>query len=193
MRICEVHRVITLESLIAIQSKDECEVTCDHELSYTQVSFVKIPDVVSPTIIPCLAGTPNSIQNDPCAASQSKLLPPRAVVLGLFVLVLELRTHHSACYRSNDAVAAELVASEVSCSSTSKGAHQASIALSLIIGVGGAVLLLPRLSVCVWCLVALRVLVMSVGALLRELVLWLSSGISSLSLLTVSGMNVRLL
>lgn len=92
------------------------------------------------------------------------------------MLVLELAAEHRAGNGSDDTVATHLVATKVSRRTTTKRAHQASVALSLGIGVCGAVLLLAGLAVCVGTL-ALRVLVVGIGALLRELVLRLCAGI----------------
>ena len=88
------------------------------------------------------------------------------VVLLVLVLVLELGAQDSSGNGADDAVAAHLVSAEVSRSTASEGAHQASVALGLCIGVGGAVVL-AWLTILV--LLPLRVLVMRVSALLREL------------------------
>jgi hypothetical protein len=109
-------------------------------------------------------------------------------VLGLLVLVFELRSHHSTGYGAHDTVAAQLVPSKVPGSATSKGAHQASVALSLRVGVGGSIWLLALLSI--WVL-SVGVLVRWISALLRELVVRRCCGIRicSLRLAVLSGRN----
>ena len=90
-------------------------------------------------------------------------------MLGLLVLVLELAAEDRACYGSNNAVAAHLVTAEVASCTATQSTHKASVAFSLHVGVCGAVLSLLRLAVSI---LALRVLVLSVCALLRELLRW---------------------
>lgn len=104
-------------------------------------------------------------------------------MLGLLGLILELGTEDSTCYGAHDTVAAHLVASKVSSGTSTKRAHQASVALSLCVGIGRAVGLLARLAVGV---VALRVLVLRIGALLRELVGRLSPWVGPLLLAILS-------
>jgi hypothetical protein len=107
-------------------------------------------------------------------------------VLRLLVLVLELRAEHCACYGTHDSMSAHLVSTKVPRRTTAHGTQQASVALSLRVGVSRAILVLSRLSglaVCVLAL-ALRVLVRLVCALLGELVVGLSTGVSAL-LITV--------
>jgi hypothetical protein len=98
------------------------------------------------------------------------------------VLVLELGAEHRACYGAHDSMSAHLVASKVPCCTATHGAQQASIALSLRIGVGRAGLVLcglAGLAVRVLAL-TLRVLVRLVSALLGELVVGLSPGVGAL-------------
>jgi hypothetical protein len=83
-------------------------------------------------------------------------------------------------------MAAHLVASKVSGSSTTESAHKASVALSLRAGIGRSVgALLTGCTVRVL-LLALRVLVALVWALLGKLVLWCGAGVASLLLVVVS-------
>jgi hypothetical protein len=86
-------------------------------------------------------------------------------MLGLLMLVLELAAENRACYGSKDTVSAHLIATEVASGSATYGAHKTSIALSLHIGICGAVLAWLCLAV----LLTLRVLILGVGALLWEL------------------------
>ena len=105
------------------------------------------------------------------------------VVLGLLVLVFKLAAENCAGDSTNNAVAAHLVAAEVSSSTATHGAQKASVALLLHSGIAGTVLLLlSGLGVRV---LALWVLVLAVGALLRELVLRLRAGVTSLRMLGV--------
>lgn len=91
-------------------------------------------------------------------------------VLLVLVLVLELAAKHRSGKGTNDSVATHLVSSKVPCGASSQCAHQSSVALSLRVGIGGAIRLLAGLSVrglrVVW------VLVLLIGALLRELLRW---------------------
>jgi uncharacterized membrane protein len=92
------------------------------------------------------------------------------------MLVLELAAEDRACYGSKDTMSAHLVAAEVAGCSSTKSAHEASIALRLHIGVCSAVLAWLLLAV----LLALRVLILGVGALLRELMRGCLAGILTL-------------
>jgi hypothetical protein len=112
-----------------------------------------------------------------------KELPAAAIVLGLLVLVLELGANKRARQGSNNAVTAQLVAAKVSSCTTAQSAHQAAIALTLSAGVSGSIAWgTSGLAVCVLVL-ALWILVCGVCALLGELVLRLSAGITALLLL----------
>ena len=104
------------------------------------------------------------------------------VVLGLLEVVFSLATKHGTCYGTEDAVAAHLVAAEVSSSTATKSAHQASVTLLLHSRITGSVLLLSRLTVRV---LALGVLILTVGTLLRELILGLRAGVASLLVLAM--------
>ena len=75
-------------------------------------------------------------------------------------------------------MSAHLVAAEVSCGSASYGAHETTVSLGLHVRVCGAVLALLRLAV----LLALRILVLWIGALLRELLSRCLAGIVALGL-----------
>ena len=88
------------------------------------------------------------------------------VVLGLLEVVLSLATKHGTCYGTEDAVSA----------------HQASVTLLLHSRITGSVLLLSRLTVRV---LALGVLILTVGTLLRELILGLRAGVASLLVLAM--------
>jgi hypothetical protein len=57
-------------------------------------------------------------------------------MLGLLVLVLELRTEYCACYGAHDSVSAHLVSTKVPRCTATHGAQKASVAFSLRIGVG---------------------------------------------------------
>ena len=98
----------------------------------------------------------------------ARRLPP-VVGLGFLVVVLELATGDGACYGSKDAVSTHLVAAKVTGCTAAHGTQQSTVAFSLCGRVRGAVL--PWLTIGV---LALRILVLRVGALLRELVrrLW---------------------
>jgi hypothetical protein len=106
-------------------------------------------------------------------------------VLGLLVLVLELAAHYRAGNSTDDTMTTQLVAAKVSGRTAAKRTHQASVALSLCVGIGSTVLLLAGLAVSIRAL-ALGILVLRVGALLGELVLRLGAGVLTL-LLAVSG------
>lgn len=103
------------------------------------------------------------------------------VVLGLLELVLKLMTEKGACKSTYDAVATSLVTAKVSSGASTKSTHQASVTLSLCVRISGAVAWLTCLRVCI---LSLGILVLWVGALLRELLARLSTRILSL-LLTV--------
>lgn len=101
-------------------------------------------------------------------------------VLWLLVLVFKLASHDGAGNGSDDAMATQLVSAKVTSSTATKSTHQPSVALSLCVGVCGSVLLLlSRLTVGV---LALRILVLRIGALLWELVLGLGTWILALLL-----------
>lgn len=101
------------------------------------------------------------------------------VILGLLVLVFKLAAEHCAGESTEDAVAAHLVAAEVSGCTATKSAHQTAVAF-LLHGWIAAAILLAGLSVSV---LALRVLILTIGTLLRELVLRLRAGVASLLIL----------
>lgn len=104
-------------------------------------------------------------------------------VLWLLVLVFKLASHDGAGNGSDDAMATQLVSAKVTSSTATKSTHQPSVALSLCVGVCGSVLLLlSRLTVGV---LALRILVLRIGALLWELVLGLGTWILALLLLSI--------
>lgn len=110
------------------------------------------------------------------------------VVLRLLEVVLCLATKHGACYGTEDAVAAHLVAAKVSGSTATKSAHQASVTLLLHSWIAGTILL-SRLTVGI---LALGILILAVGTLLRELILRLRAGVPSLLVLAIlSGRDVR--
>lgn len=111
------------------------------------------------------------------------------VVLGLLVLILELRAEYSACYCANDAMAAHLVATKVSGCTSTERAHQSPVTLSLCVGVGRAVVLLSGLGAVG--IMALRVLVGLICALLGELVCGLSTRVCSLLLWVLALLVVR--
>jgi hypothetical protein len=102
------------------------------------------------------------------------------VVLGLLEVVLSLATKHGTCYGTEDAVAAHLVAAEVSGSTATKSTHQASVTFLLHSRITGSVMLLSRLTVRV-----LGILILTVGTLLRELILGLRTGVTSLLVLAI--------
>jgi len=103
------------------------------------------------------------------------------VVLGLLGLVLKLRAQHSACYGTDQAVStADLATTKVAGSTTAEGTHQAPVTLGLSVGICRTIVLLARLTIGVGGLLALWVLVMRICALLRELVLGLSTRVLSL-------------
>jgi len=104
------------------------------------------------------------------------------VVLGLLQMVLGFATKHGTCYGTKNAVAAHLVAAEVSGSTATKSAHQTSVTLLLHCRIIGAVLLLSRLTVRV---LALGVLILTVGTLLGELTLRLRAGVAFLLVLAI--------
>ncbi|PSN66359.1 hypothetical protein BS50DRAFT_413209 [Corynespora cassiicola Philippines] len=94
-------------------------------------------------------------------------VPPAAVavlVVLVLELVLELVSHKGTCKRAEHAVAAHLVAAKVAGGTASQRAHEAAVALGLRVGVRGTVALLA-----VGRLLALRILVLRVRALLRVL------------------------
>jgi hypothetical protein len=109
------------------------------------------------------------------------------------VLVLKFRAHHSTSYGAHDTMSTKLIATKVPSCAAAQSTHQTSVALSLCVRVGAAVLLLARLSVGVWWLcLSLGVLVCRIGALLGELVLRLRSRVCTLLRLTVlPGDSVR--
>lgn len=86
------------------------------------------------------------------------------------MLILQLTPQHRARNRANNTMSAHLITSEVSCRAAAQRAHQAAVALALSGGVGRSVLLLLVLAMLRLLVLALWVLVLCVGALLRELV-----------------------
>jgi len=102
------------------------------------------------------------------------------------VLVLELRTKHRACYGADDAMTTHFVAAEVASCTATQSTHHASVALGLGVGIGWSVPWRTWLAILRVMLLALRILVGWVCALLRELVLWLCTGVASLLLAVVS-------
>ena len=104
------------------------------------------------------------------------------IVLGLLVVVFELTTEHCTGDGTDNAVATHLVAAKVSSSAAAQGAHKASVTLLLHSWVAGAILLLSGLAVGV---LALWILVLAVGTLLRELIVRLLAGVASLLVLAV--------
>lgn len=105
-----------------------------------------------------------------------------AVVLGLLVVVLELAAEDCACEGTENTVATHLVAAKVSGSTATQSAHQAAVTF-LLHGRVATAILLSRLAMSV---LALRVLILPVGTLLRELVLRLRAGVAALLILTGS-------
>jgi hypothetical protein len=101
-------------------------------------------------------------------------------VLRLLEMVLELVAHEGTGESAHDAVAAGLVSAKIASGASTESAHESTVALTLHGGISGAVLLLARLAVCV---LALRVLVLAVRALLGELVLRLRAGVLLLAVL----------
>lgn len=105
------------------------------------------------------------------------------VVLRLLEVVFGLVTENCASNGTDNAVAAHLVAAKVSSSTATEGAHKATVTLLLHSWVAGAILLLlPRLPVGV---LALWVLILAIRTLLRELVVRLLAGVTSLLLLAI--------
>ena len=88
----------------------------------------------------------------------------------VLVLVLELASKHSASKGTNNSMTPHLVATKVPCSTSSQCAHQPPVAFSLRVGICGAIVLLAWLAIRVRSLRVVGVLVLLVGALLRELV-----------------------
>lgn len=80
-------------------------------------------------------------------------------------------------------MSAHLVAAKVAGCTTGKRAHQASVALGLCVGICRAVL---RLAIVL--LLALRILVLGVGARLGELVVGLRAGICALVIVLPGGL-----
>jgi hypothetical protein len=99
------------------------------------------------------------------------------------MVVFELTTKHCTGDGTNNAVATHLVAAKVSSSTAAQGAHKASVTLLLHSWVAGAILLL--LSGLPVGVLALWVLVLAVGTLLRELIVRLLAGVASLLVLAV--------
>ena len=104
----------------------------------------------------------------------SALPTAAAIVLGLLDVVLELVAHEGSGDGADDAVAAGLVSTEIPGSASTESAHESAVTLTLHGGIGGAVLLLAGLAVCV---LALGVLVLAIGALLGVLVARLGPGV----------------
>ena len=90
------------------------------------------------------------------------------VVLGFLVVVFQLAAEHCTCYGTYNAVATRFVATEVSGSTATQSAHKPSVTLLLHSWVAGAVLLLTGLAIGV---LAMRILILAIRSLLRELVL----------------------
>lgn len=108
-----------------------------------------------------------------------------AVVLGLLMMVFELASQYSASQSSKNAVPSHLVTPEVSGSTAAESAHQTSIALLLHGWVACTVLLplpLPWRAVRV---LALGILILHIGSLLRELIMGLRARVASLLILGV--------
>ena len=110
---------------------------------------------------------PNRAQEQATATSLVAVVATVLVVLRLLVLVFELAAEHCAGESTEDAVAAHLVAAKVSGCTATEGAHQTTVTF-LLHGWIAAAVLLTRLGVRV---LALRVLILTVGTLLGELVL----------------------
>jgi hypothetical protein len=122
----------------------------------------------------------------PCKEIQeTQKLPATVAGLRLLVLVLKLRSEDCACYGAHDAMTAHLVAAEVASCTATQSTHQASVALSLGVGVGWSITWRTWLAILRIMLLTLRILVGLVHALLRELVLWLCTWITSLLLLAI--------
>ena len=109
---------------------------------------------------------PNRAQEQATATSLVAVVAT-VLVLGLLVLVFKLAAEHRAGESTKDAVAAHLVAAKVSGCTATEGAHQTTVTF-LLHGWIAAAVLLTRLGVMV---LALRVLILTVGTLLGELVL----------------------
>jgi hypothetical protein len=101
------------------------------------------------------------------------------VVLGLLVLVFKLAAEHCAGESTEDAVAAHLVAAKVSGCTATESTHHTAVTF-LLHGWIAAAILLTGLSVSV---LALGVLILTIGTLLGELVLRLRAGVASLLIL----------
>lgn len=104
-----------------------------------------------------------------------------AIILRLLGVVLEFAAEYCACDGTNYAMATHLVATEVSGSTATESAHEATVTLLLHSWVTVAILL-PGLTVGV---LALWVLVLTIWSLLRELVLRLGARVSSLLILAL--------
>lgn len=109
------------------------------------------------------------------------------VVLGLLEVVFGLAAKYCACYGTQNAVAAHLVATEVSGSAATESSHKPSVTLLLHSWVAGTVLLLSGLAIGI---LALGILILTIGSLLRELVLRLLTGVASLLVLAVLPGNI---
>ena len=109
---------------------------------------------------------PNRAQEQATATSLVAVVAT-VLVLGLLVLVFKLAAEYRAGESTQDAVAAHLVAAKVSGCTATEGAHQTTVTF-LLHGWIAAAVLLTRLGVRV---LALRVLILTVGTLLGELVL----------------------
>ena len=104
------------------------------------------------------------------------------VILFILVLILKLAAKHCTCDGADDTVTTHLVTAKVSRCTTAKRTHQTTVALSLRARVGRAVLLLAGLAVGV---VALGILILLIGALLRKLVVWCLAGVLLLAVLSL--------
>lgn len=94
------------------------------------------------------------------------------VVLLVFELIFELVAHEGAGEGSHYAMATHLVSAEVARGSSAERAHQASIALGLVVWICGTIALLAGLAgLTIWIL-ALGILILWISALLRELLCW---------------------
>lgn len=105
-------------------------------------------------------------------------------MLLLLMLVLQLAPQHRSRERTHDAMPTHLIATKVSCSTTTKRTHHTTIALLLGIRVCGTVAsLLARLPIC---LLVRRILVLRVGTLLGELLGWWLAGVLLLVVLAIA-------
>lgn len=138
------------------------------------------------------SGTPGKHHYTRLRGEKRKACSSVAVVLVLLVLerVLGLVSQEGACYRAEQPVAASLVAAKVARSAAAEGAHEPTITLGLGVGVGGPVALLARGGSAVLVLLALGILFVGIGALLRELLGW---GLARVWLLSVLSLALAVL